>query len=573
MFFEPFYYQEKSVQAFFRFISSKYNKGKNPLIVLPTGAGKSHVLALICQRCIEKWPNIKITILSHTKEILVQDYEKLCAYMDDSSIVGLYSAGLGKRENKPITVAGIQSVYKLEETFKKTNLVIIDEAHRVPPAGEGRYRTFFSNNKPQFTLGLTATPFRLGSGMLTDEGHIFDEIIYDANIKTLIKEGFLSKLLSKETKYKMDTAGVKIVAGDYSAKSLADKLDRTNITENICAELVKHKDTRKHWLIFAIDIDHAEHIANILGNLGISAAAAHSRQPTTINDALIKLYKQGKIQAIVNVEKYTTGFDYPGIDLIAMLRPTKSPVLHVQTIGRGLRVVYNVDSVDNFDIHNREHRLGAISTGPKHDCLVLDFAGNLERLGPIDSVEIATKQKGKGTGVAPTKTCPECDEIVNLSVKVCPDCGYEFPQAEKLMLTASTNSILSEIKPPRTYNVRSIFYHKHIKVGKAPSMKVTYVCDSLTTFNEWIHFESNTLRIQAIRWWQFRSGTKVPKTTEEALLRTQELSIPLQIEVDVNGKWPKIKKYHFRFDPKLNNIRRDLLKTDQSATLDGISDG
>jgi len=573
MFFEPFYYQEESVQAFFRFIGNRPNKGKNPLIVLPTGAGKSHVLALICQRAIEKWPTLKITVLSHTKDILEQDYSKLCAYMDDPSIIGVYSAGLNRREVRQITVAGIQSVYSLKQTFNETNLVIIDEAHKVPPTGEGRYRTFFENNKPQFILGLTATPYRLGQGMLTDEGHMFNRIIYNADIKKLITEGFLSKLKSKETKYRMDTSEVKIVAGDYSAKSLADKLDRTNITDIICEELAGYKKLRKHWLVFAIDIEHAEHIANCLSVVGVTAAAAHSQQPTSINSAIMKLYKEGKIQALINVEKYTTGFDFPGIDLIAMLRPTKSPVLHVQTIGRGLRVVYNIDSVHNFNIHNLGHRHRAISEGPKQDCLVLDFAGNLERLGPIDDVEVTTIKKGKGEGVAPTKTCPDCMEVVALHVKECPDCGYEWPEPEKLMLQSSNESVLSEIKPNRTYNVKNIFYHNHTKVGKKPSMKVTYVCDSLTTFTEWIHFESERLGHQAKRWWQFRSGTDVPETTKEALTRQNELVSPKQIEVDVNGKWPRIKKYHFNFNPKLDNIRRRLLETDTVSTIEGISHG
>lgn len=571
--FEPFYYQEESVKAFFRFIGNRPNKGKNPLIVLPTGAGKSHVLALICQRIIEKWPHVKITILSHTKDILLQDYEKLTEYLNDPSIVGIYSAGLAKREVRQITVAGIQSVYKFNELFTETNLVIVDEAHMIPPTGEGRYRTFFENNKPQFILGLTATDYRMGTGRLTDEGHIFDRVIYEAKIKDLINDGFLSKLKSKETEYQMDTSGVKIVAGDYSAKSLADKLDRTTITDSICAELAKYKESRKHWLVFAIDIDHAEHIAEKLNAYGITAVSIHSRQDSGINNTLLKMYKEGKIQALVNVEKYTTGFDFPNIDLIGMLRPTKSPVLHVQTIGRGLRVVYNTDAVPGFDIHNYDDRIAAIKASSKQDCLVLDFAGNLSRLGPIDDVDIPVGKKGKGNGQAPTKTCPECMEVVLLNETICPDCGYEWPKIEQLELQASAASVLKEIKPPRSYNVKSIFYHKHLKVGKAPSLKVTYVCDGLKTFEEWIHFESKQKRGQAERWWKFRSGTKPPFDIDEAIARQNELSTPLQIEVDLNGKWPRIKKYHFRFDHKLDYIRRSLQQTDTVSTTEGLSNG
>jgi len=572
MIFEPFFYQEEAVKAFFRFIGNKPNKGKNPLIVAPTGSGKSHILALICARIIEKWPHTNIVILSHTRDILVQDYEKLVAYLSDESLVGLYSAGLKQRDKRQITVAGIQSVYKMKSLFSDTNLVIVDEAHMIPPTGEGRYRTFLANNSPQFVLGLTATPYRLGTGMLTDEGHIFDRIIYDIDIRKLIDEGFLSKLKSKQPDARMDTKGIKVVAGDYSAKSLAEKFDRTNISDRICEELSYYKDKRKHWLVFAIDIDHAEHIADKLNEYGITAVSVHSRQDNSINTSLLRLYKAGQIQALVNVEKYTTGFDFPGIDLIAMLRPTKSPVLHVQTIGRGLRVNYNTSAVDNFDIHNRKHRMLAIEQSDKRDCLILDFAGNIERLGPIDKVEII-KRKGKGGGTAPTKTCPDCSEIVPLHIMACPDCGYEWPKIEKLELQATSASVLSEPKAPKTYNVKHVYYIKHNKIGARPTLKVTYACGIMDSFNEWIHFENPRLRSHAHHWWKFRAGTAAPSTVDEALERINELSTPAQVEVDFNERWPKIKRYHFRYDKRLENVRRSLSSPSGIPKGEEVSNG
>jgi len=529
-----YFYQKLAVKSVFDYYAAG-EKG-NPLVVIPTGGGKTHVLAGICEGIVERWPNAVVVILSHVKEILEQDYNKLITHVDEE-LVAIYSSGLGRKEIGKFTIAGIQSIYKQAQLFKdKRVMFLVDEAHLIPPNGEGRYLTFFNSFKKAPIIGLTATPFRLGFGMLTNSGHLFDKIVYEAKIKDLIDRGYLCKLTSKAAKEQMDLTGVKVVGGDYSSKSLSEKLDRFGLTDTICSELAKYKQLRKHWLIFAIDIAHAEHVAELLNQKGVTTAFVHSKMRNSDRDLVIRLFKAGKIQALVNVEGLTTGFDYPEIDLVGLLRPTKSPVLHIQMIGRGLR----------------KHK-------SKENSLILDFAGNLKRLGPIDKLDIKDiPLKGKGVGQAPTKVCPECDEVVLLNAKECDACGHEFEQQTKLTPIASNASLFSDDKPkePKAYKVKNVYYHKHLKKDKPPSLKVTYVTANAKVFREWIFLEhAANLRVQAAKWWKFRTGHEAPITVDEALKLQDKLHKPLEITVDENGQYPKIKNYKFKFEEDLRNVR------------------
>ncbi len=511
------FYQKAAVEATFSFFKAR--KHGHPLIVLPTGSGKSLVIASIAERARRKWPNLNILVISHNQEILEQNYWKLRKWIDPG-LIGIYSAGLGAKNIRPITVASIQSIWRKPEQFQQFKLLIIDECHTIPPGKEGMYKKFFTGLKTHKILGLTATPFRTGFGKLTDKGHLFSEIIYEISIDILINKGYLSLLKSKAAHFQMDPTNVKTVAGEYVAKQLAEKFDQTIITTKICKELATWKNKRKHWLVFAIDIAHAEHIADKLAEYGIAAMYLHSKMPAHQRSMTIDLFKNGTIQALVNVTVLTTGFDYPEIDMIALLRPTRSPVLHVQMIGRGSRIAPG-----------------------KKDCIVLDFAGNLHRLGPVNAdFEFKKSTMQKGAVKAPVKTCPDCDEVLHIKAKTCPECGYVFKFKTNLTLKASDASV---IKTEITYDVDKVFYHRHKKEGKPDSLKVTYVCGRLKSFREWIPLESLAMRAKSEFWWKKHAGTKPPKNVNEALERTDELIRPARITVDESGKWPRIVSREF----------------------------
>lgn len=520
-----YWYQDEAVNALINFIET--NPEGSPLVVAPTGSGKTHIIAGFCQRILSKKPTAKILVLAHVQEILEQNKEKLVKYLPNVE-VGLYSASLKSRTVKQITVASINSAYKQYKLFSNFDYVIVDEAHRIPPTGEGMYRRLLDKMAFATLLGLTATPYRMGHGYITD-GKLFTKIVYEVDMLRLIKEGYLSNVIAPPVEYEMDTSDIAIVGGDFSKKELSKKFDIDTITRRIVDEIITYKDTRKSWLIFAIDIEHAENINAILCEKGIRSAAIHSKLDVARSD-IIDLFREGLIQALVSVETLTTGFDVPRVDLIAILRSTDSPTLHVQIIGRGMRVFPG-----------------------KENCLILDFAGNIKNLGPINDPYIRKSGERRSTKEEALKqkikTCPSCKKTIVLQSKVC-ECGYEFKSnVVKLTPQVSHEEILSrsflERFKPREYTVTRVRYELHEKQGKASSLKVTYYC-GLRSFKEWVALEHQGYpRRRAEDWWRYRAKTVPPISIVEALQRTDELSKPTKIYVDEKGKYPNIVRYKF----------------------------
>ena len=240
-------YQQEAIDSIFKFFYSK--KKGNPLVKAPTGSGKSVIISGFCKYTVEKWPDQKILIISHVKEILEQNHKTLKNHLQKD--IGLYSAGLKSKKLRNITVAGIQSIYNKPELFDNFNIIIVDEAHTIPHTKNGIYHKFFNQVKKR-VIGFTATPYRLGTGYLTKgEDAFFSEIVYDISIRKLQKEGYLCKLTAKGTQKRLDPIGIKKQAGDYVLKELSLAFDRVAITKDIITELLKYKNTRKKWFYIA----------------------------------------------------------------------------------------------------------------------------------------------------------------------------------------------------------------------------------------------------------------------------------------------------------------------------------
>jgi len=402
-------YQQRALDQLYDWFVQ--HKG-NPCIVLPTGAGKSHVVAALCKDALTQWPETRILMLTHVKELIEQNLEKLLLHWPNAP-VGVYSASVGRKElGYPITYAGIQSIWRRAEDVGHVDLVVIDEAHLVSHKDTGMYRSFLDAltqiNPRLRVVGLTATPFRLGHGLITDPPAIFSPpLIKPASLTELIAKGYLAPLWSKATDTTYDVSGVAKRNGDYVESELQAAVDKDELNRSVVREIIARAGNRRSWLVFCAGIKHAEHIAEELQRQGVEAACITGETPKTERERLIGAFKQGKLRALTNANVLTTGFDHPDVDLIAMLRPTESPGLYVQMAGRGLRP--------------KSHT---------NHCLVLDFAGVVERHGPITAVEPPEKN-GNGSGRAPVKKCPQCREIVHAKVKECPACGYEFPPAER----------------------------------------------------------------------------------------------------------------------------------------------
>jgi DNA repair protein RadD len=442
---------------------------------------------------------------------------------------GIYSAGLGKREAQArVLFAGIQSIHRRAHEIGHTDLVLIDEAHLIPGNSSTMYRRFLDAlqaiNPALKVIGLTATPFRTGSGMLHEgKDALFTDIAYEAPVRDLIDAGYLSPLVSKQPNTRLDVSKVGTRAGDFIARDLAAAVDQDATTRAAVTEIITHGKDRKSWLAFCSGVDHARHVAEEFTRQGITCRTIFGDTPKEERDAIIAAFKRGEIRALASMGVLTTGFNAPAVDLIALLRPTKSAGLYVQMVGRGTRLAPD-----------------------KENCLVLDFAGNVRRHGPIDLVRPKRPGDGGG-GEAPTKVCPECDSIIALSATECSDCGYVFPAREvKIAPTAATLPVLS----PKVewLPVHGVSYSRHDKRGGRPSMKVTYSC-GLKSYNEWVCVEhQGYARQKALEWWRKRApGCPMPHTVDDAIAQAGELTRPTAISVRPSGRFLEISGY--RFDP------------------------
>jgi DNA repair protein RadD len=459
-----------------------------------------------------------VLILSHVKEILEQNVKTIENHTGKK--VSIYSASLNRKEIGDITMAGIQSAYNHPELFKHFKWVIIDEAHTVNPEAGTMYSTFFAAIDNHVRIAVTATPFRLGAGFIysDDDLTLFDKVTVDyctrEKFNQLVEEGFLSRLTTKRTELEMDTSGIKLLGGDFSEKQLSERFDRDGVTNKAIKEIIAAGANRKKWLIFAIDINHAEHIAEVLIRNGISTAPVHSKMKESgfCRDKTLENFKDGKYKCVVNVNVLTTGFDAPDIDLIAMLRPTSSPVLHVQTLGRGSRVHPGKD-----------------------DCLVLDFAGNTARLGPINDVLIKKVRKGEGGGEPITKTCPKCNSILPPALKICPDCGHKFKFEHHLSANAANVQIMDDGKA-HWLPVTGVVYEPNIKIGSPSSIKVTYDCCGRKV-NEYVCImHKGFAKHKADHWVKYRGG-EACDSIEAFMDQILKLSKPKEILVQKKNKY------------------------------------
>ena len=203
-------YQQRTIDQLYAWFEAG-NQG-NPCLVLPTGSGKSHIVAALCKDAIQNWPETRVLMLTYVKELIEQNAEKMRQHWPGAPM-GIYSAGIGRRDlGEPITFAGIQSVRDKAQAIGYVDLVIIDECHLVNHKDEGGYRKLLSDiyrtNPNVRVIGLTATPYRLGHGLITDKPALFDALIEPVSIEELIFKGYLATLKSKVTKAKLDVTGV-----------------------------------------------------------------------------------------------------------------------------------------------------------------------------------------------------------------------------------------------------------------------------------------------------------------------------------------------------------------------------
>jgi DNA repair protein RadD len=512
-------YQRAAIDAIYDYFR---RASGHPIVVIPTAGGKSLVMAAFIREVLEAWPDQRILIITHVRELIGQNHAVLVRLWPDAP-VGIYSAGLKRREiDAQILFAGIQSIHRRAYDVQRADLILVDEAHLIPRRADAMYRRFVGDlatiNPYVKVIGLTATPFRLDSGPLHEGPEaLFTDLSYEVSVRELIDQGYLCPLVSKQTETQIDVTGVGTRGGEFIASQLEAAVDQRPITRAVVDEIVAYGGERKAWLLFCAGVDHARHMCDAVRARGISCATIFGETARHQRDEIIGAFKRGEIRALASMGVLTTGFNAPHVDLIAMLRPTRSAGLYVQIAGRGTRLA-----------------LG------KENCLVLDFAGNVARHGPIDLVR-PKSPRGDGEGDAPVKTCPECRSILPAAATECPDCGYVFPPREiKIDRTASTLAILSTGKR-QWVDVTEIYYARHDKPGRPSSLRVDYRC-GLVAHREWVCLEhTGYARQKATSWWLRRDPERlVPVSVDEALLATDRLRRPRQIAVCPAGRFTEV---------------------------------
>jgi len=516
-------YQQDSITALYTYWG---NMGERALIVLPTGAGKSLVIAKLCQEILASYPTMRIAIVTHVRELIAQNYQELMRLWPNAP-AGIFSAGIGRRDtHTQILFCGIQSVYNKTDRLGAFDLVLIDECHLISRHAESMYGKFLEGvitATPDMRLvGLTATAFRLDSGRLDyGQGRLFDKVVYEAKVTDLIEQGYLCNLVSKATLTEFDVSGVQKRGGEFIPGQLEAAVDKEWVTKAAAQELAILGRERKSWLAFCTGIAHAEHMRDALKENGIVCETVNGEMSKVDRDRIIGAFRMGKTRCLTSVGVLGTGFNVPQVDLIALLRPTQSAGLFVQQVGRGLRMANG-----------------------KENCLVLDFAGNTMRHGPIDTITGSSVQEklDRKKEAALAKRCPACDSLLALACTCCTYCGYEFPRdmTPKHEATAdATTTIISKGKE-KWVDVDDVKYYRHEKIGSQNSLRVEYQC-GFTVHKEWVCLQhTGQAQWRAAQWWKRMAGTPIPRTVEEALERVDEIDPPKQVCVQPDGRYFRI---------------------------------
>lgn len=522
------WYQQEACHAAWEHLKQGQAAG-NPVICLPTGAGKSLCIAELCRAAVEDYGG-RVMVLAHRKELLEQNAGKIQACL--SLPVGVHSAGLKRYSmDDDIVVAGIQSVFRKPEVFGRRHLCLIDEVHLVPKDGEGMYRSFLENlrevNPKLKLIGLTATPYRTGEGSVCSAEGMFQKICYSAPLQRLIGEGFLCGLSSTVALGTVDTSALKIRAGEFVASDAERLFDTTDNVSRACAEIAAKCVGRQSIMVFCSGVAHAGDVANELERLTRERIGVVTGESSALErGAALSDFKARRLRWLVNVDVLTTGFDAPCVDAIAVLRATASPGLFAQICGRGLR------------------------TSPgKTDCLILDFGENIKRHGPIDSADYGAKSAKRAAGVVssddPHKVCPGCEEKVAPSTKTCP-CGFKFPVNHEG--EAGQEQVLAV---PQKFLVIEMNLSRHKKRNGGPdapdTLRVDYTCEPIEGGNltekisEWVCLEHDGwARSKAQAWWRRRSKAELdgsPIDSAVDLWKRGALALPRTITAIREGKF------------------------------------
>ena len=532
-------YQKDAINAIINHYNTTDDKNKI-IVAMPTGTGKSLVIAEYINLLTQWFPDVRILMITHKMELIWQNKQQLNERAPNINI-GVYSASLNSKQITNVTFAGIDSIYRAIAKFGIIDYVLIDECHLVSDDVNTMYSKvlsyLFDLNKDMKLIGFTATPWRMKDGALVDT-RWWDKVVYNLCSKNsfvdMINNGYLCELIpfAQPLEYKVD--GIKTTANDFNLKELQERVDTSSYTVPIVKDFLEKIKVNncKKTIIFSSGLDHSQHIKNEIEKYGYSAVIVDSKLNYDLRIYNIERFKQGGVDFLINYNVLTTGFDCPNIDCIVIMRPTKSSVLWVQALGRGTRPAPD-----------------------KKYCMVLDYGGNTKRLGTINDPFIPKKneKKSKGMGRQPIKECKKCGAINHLSAKQCVFCGEEFPVHTNLTINSSKEELISkENFSIDKFNVLRFFGEAYTSKSGRKMFRIAFDIGT-TIYYEYLDVLGTGYSYhKAKEIWGSFTNIPLPNTIEECVELEDKgvLNAPSKIRVWLNPptKYPKILNYIFDED-------------------------
>ncbi|MEY4616699.1 MAG: hypothetical protein RJB66_1659 [Pseudomonadota bacterium] len=507
-------YQREAVEA----TLNHFRQEREPaVIVLPTGAGKSLVIAELAR--IAKG---RVLVMAHVRELVEQNHAKYITYGLEA---GIYSAGLNKKDFEQKVIFGsIQSIARASEAFfDNFSLVVIDECHRVSVDGETQYQSvikqLIDKNPDLCVLGLTATPYRLGLGWIyefhsqkqiqkTKENRFFKKCVFELPLRYLINQNYLTPPLMIDAPVACyDFSSLKLQNGRFAQAQVEDLLkDQKRITPLIIKNIIDMAKERQGVMIFTSSVNHAIEIMKSLPPF--VAALVTGETPDLERDEIIKAFKLKELKYLVNVSVLTTGFDAPHVDVIAILRPTESVSLYQQIVGRGLRLSPGKVDCLILDFTGQDHDLFAPEIDddkPRSDSVPVEvvcpqcgvtnnFWGLVDEEGLViehfgrqcqgATLDSSTKQLKPCGYRFRFKICDQCGEDNDISARICGNCDHVLVDNDKKLREAM------QLKDAHVMRVDSVQYHAGADKNGKPRFEVHYYDVDAQVLKEYFYLSS-----------------------------------------------------------------------------------
>lgn len=439
-------YQERAVMM----LRDALRSGKRkPILVLPTGAGKSVVFGQIISNAVDL--GNRVLWIVHRRNLVHQMQDTLERFFDIQP--GIIMAGTEPDTSKPVQLCTIQTFSRRinldEPTYNqfavKSDIVLVDEGHRsVSPS----YIKVLEEYKDRIVIACTATPMRAdGRGL----GEYYDSLVDVVGVKELTKQGFLAPARYFTTPKSIDLSGVRTQMGDYMVKDLDGKINKTKLIGDIVENWLRLAENRK-TIVYAVNVKHSKAITEEFVKHGVAAEHLDAKSPDNERDDVFRRMQSGDLTVICNVALYQEGLDVPDVSCIVMARPTKSLGLFRQCCGRGLRP----------------------SKG-KVDTYILDHGGVIEEHGLLDWETTWTLDGKKRAWGKPKKAiasklveCRVCNEVF-MGTATCPVCGTPVKSFGKKIATVEAELEEVENKKKATMAEKRHWYamFKYQCEGKA----------------------------------------------------------------------------------------------------------